>query len=352
MLEKNLLPPSFSEDEISSLLALSAQLPTIAELCASEVFLDCITPDGGIVIDHAWPHSGSLYRESAIGKHVQECHEPAVFAAFRTKLVQRDLKALTQEGLTVWQDVVPICSGSGQCTALLIREKDVSQRIAQEKKYEELAKSYAEEAPTLRDAPTDDALLWQREVHHRVKNNLQTVASILGMQARRCKAPEASEILQENVGRVLSMAAIHDIILQDNISSQQVDSFELLHTLRKNLQVMVPAGKSIALSVQADHVPLPQKMASDLAMVICELVTNAIKHAFIGREQGHIQIIFIRGIEHHSVCVFDDGIGFPEDCPDGFGLSIVRAVCQKLHGQLSIQAANPGTVVTFDCKTE
>ena len=102
----------------------------------------------------------------------------------------------------------------------------------------------AEEAPTLREeAVCEKHALWQREVHHRVKNNLQTVASILGMQARRCKDREMSRILQENVERVLSMAAIHNILLQDISSAQRLDSAELLQALQHNLQSMIPAGK-------------------------------------------------------------------------------------------------------------
>ena len=78
------------------------------------------------------------------------------------------------------------------------------------------------------------------------------------MQSRRCKDETAANILRENVERVLSMATIHDILLKDTSSSQLVDSNELLENLIQNLQAMVPVGKSIALSLEVDHVLLPQ----------------------------------------------------------------------------------------------
>ena len=355
MIDLSACPISLDPSERRKLEELARQLPLIAELSACELFIDCVGDDGGVVVAHAWSNQlGSFYAAPAVGKHVSEEKEPAVFAAWRTGLVQRDLKAVTQEDRTVWQDVVPVYGSGRRCIALLIREKDISERVARDKKYAELAKSYAEEAPTLRDDPSrEDHALWQREIHHRVKNNLQTVASILSMQSRRCKDETAANILRENVERVLSMATIHDILLKDTSSSQLVDSNELLENLIQNLQAMVPVGKSIALSLEADHVLLLQETASGVAMVVCELVTNALKHAFAGRDSGSVRVVFARGVEHHTVSVSDDGIGFNPEHANGFGLQIVQAtVAQKLHGCVSIVPLACGTTVTFDCKAE
>ena len=171
MIDLSACPISLDPSERQKLEELARQLPLIAELSACELFIDCVGDDGGVVVAHAWSNQlGSFYAAPAVGKHVSEEKEPAVFAAWRTGLVQRDLKAVTQEDRTVWQDVVPVYGSERRCIALLIREKDVSERVARDKKYAELAKSYAEEAPTLRDNPSrEDHALWQREIHHRVK---------------------------------------------------------------------------------------------------------------------------------------------------------------------------------------
>ena len=97
--EQDLTAAARSDADRQKLLALAEQLPLIAELCASEAFIDCVDETGGIVVAHAWARQiGSLYASSAVGKRVNEDKEPAVFAAWRTGLVQRDLKAVTQEG--------------------------------------------------------------------------------------------------------------------------------------------------------------------------------------------------------------------------------------------------------------
>ena len=89
------------------------------------------------------------------------------------------------------------------------------------------------------------------------------------------------------------------------------------------------------------------------SMIIRIPVENALKHAFAGRDSGSVRVVFARGVEHHTVSVSDDGIGFNPEHANGFGLQIVQAtVAQKLHGCVSIVPLACGTTVTFDCKAE
>ena len=100
----------------------------------------------------------------------------------------RDIKAVTQEDRTVRQDVVQIFSHEGRCIGALIREKDISAVLLQEKKYRTLARNYEKEDISLRASDISHREdIAMREIHHRVKNNLQLVASFLNLQARRCK---------------------------------------------------------------------------------------------------------------------------------------------------------------------
>ena len=164
---------------------------------------------------------------------------------------------------------------------MLIREQDVSEDLLQEKKFQRLARTYEQGDRSLRSSGAgagDPAML--REVHHRVKNNLQLVASILNLQARRCGDPFTEKILRENVGRVLSIAAIHDILTQNGGDFRSIGSLTLLEQLRKNLQSFVPEGKRIVISVTGDGVELSADTASSVSLVVNELITNALEHAF------------------------------------------------------------------------
>lgn len=345
-------------EDIAQLEAVERQLPLMAELSQGDVFIDCPLPNGlAVVAAHARPSTaGSAYRKPVVGRLATPEREPAVFHAFRLRSPIRDIKAITQENQTVLQDVVPILNAEQRCIALLIQEKDISGQLLREKKLQTLAKSYEMEAPGLRGGGEDgfDAAAL-REVHHRVKNNLQLVASILSLQARRCGSEDVKNILLENVGRVLSIAAIHDILTNSTNGFRQVDSLPLLERLQKNLQSLVPEGKRIAITVTGPSVPLPADVASSMALVVNELVTNALKHAFAQRSEGRIEIAFCAGSLYHTVTVTDDGSGFdPSDAGKGrLGLSIVEAtVRDKLKGQLTIRSGAGGSRASFDFKTE
>lgn len=344
--------------DIQVLEEVARQLPLMAEWTASDVFIDCMTGDGqAIVAAHARPVSaGSAYEKDVVGQYAQREKEPAVFRAMEIGMPVRDLKAVTQENRNVRQDVAPILNGEGKCVGVLIREKDISGTLRQEKKFEQLARSYEEEDPSLRARSTQDREeVAMREVHHRVKNNLQLVASILNLQARRCPDPFTKKILHENMGRVLSIAAIHDILTQSAVGSARVESLVLLEQLRKNLQLLVPAGKQITLTVGGDAVALSPDQASAVSLVVNELITNALEHAFPEREEGTIQVWCSAGQLFHTITVSDDGCGFDPSVPrnGSLGLNIVSAtVRDRLRGKLRFHSDERGSRISFDFKTE
>lgn len=344
--------------DLQVLEEVARQLPLMAEWTASDVFIDCITAAGqAIVAAHARPVSaGSAYEKDVVGQYAQRENEPAVYRAIELGMPVRDLKAVTQENRNVRQDVAPIFNQDGACIGVLIREKDVSGSLRQEKKFEQLARSYEEEDPTLRarDMESQDKIA-MREVHHRVKNNLQLVASILNLQARRCPDPFTKKILQENMGRVLSIASIHDILTQSAVGSARVESLALLEQLRKNLQLLVPAGKQISLTVGGDSVSLSPDQASAVSLVVNELITNALEHAFPEQEEGAIQVCYSAGRLFDTVTVSDNGCGFdPSTSRAGsLGLRIVSAtVRDRLRGKLRIHSDPRGSRISFDFKTE
>ena len=194
-----------------------------------------------------------------------------------------------------------------------------------------------------------------REVHHRIKNNLQLVGSILNLQARKSQNPQLQVILKENVNRILSIASIHDILTHVSEDMQTIQSDALLVQLCRNLQSLLPLNRQIRLTTEGDVVTLNADTATSVALVVTELVMNAIRHAFCDREQGTICVSVCAGTLFHTVTVSDDGIGFvPEEQEkNSLGLSIVKATVEgKLKGKLHITSDSYGTKVSFDFKRE
>ncbi len=346
-----------SELDIARLETLAGQLPMIADLTGTDIFIDCPTNRGEMVVaSHARPSwKVGAYSENVVGQYALYPNEPAVFEAFRANIQIRDIKAVTQENRSVKQDVVPIIGVNGACIAVLIRETDITETLLQEEKYRQLSKQFEDmdAAQTIPEA-VEEYDIGLREVHHRIKNNLQIIASILNLQARGCKDEYTRDILRENVGRVLTIASIHDILTQKGVS-QSIDCMTLLDRLKQNLMSFVPYGKRIAITVDGDSVIINVETASSVALVVNELITNALQHAFESKEYGEIRVFLIAGKLINTVIISDNGCGYePSDCSgSSFGLKIVEStVRDKLHGHLRISSDSSGTRVSFDFKNE
>ena len=345
-----------SAADILRLETLAGQLPMISDLTGTDIFIDCPTVSGEmIVVSHARPSwKVGAYSENVVGQYALCVNEPAVFEALRTNTQIRDIKAVTQENRSVKQDVVPISGENGECIAVLIRETDITETLVQEKKYRQLSKCYENMDTSLRTPDSNEYDVRLREVHHRIKNNLQIIASILNLQARGCKDEYTKNILRENMGRVLTIASIHDILTLQGVA-QDIDCLTLMNSLKQNLSSFVPYGKRVSIAVEGDRVIVSAEIASAVALVANELITNALQHAFVDRECGEIKISLIAGKLINTVLVSDNGCGYvPSDCTgSSFGLKIVEStVRDKLRGHLRISSDSSGTRVSFDFKTE
>jgi two-component system, sensor histidine kinase PdtaS len=188
-----------------------------------------------------------------------------------------------------------------------------------------------------------------REVHHRVKNNLQTIASLLRIQARRAGSPEASRALAEAVERVSSMAVVHEMLSAS--TDETVDFASAAHTVVDQVrQGLAGRASDVTVEVEGTTGDVPASMATSLALVTAELVHNAIEHGLGPRAAGHVAVSMRRLPGELFLQVRDDGAGLPEgfdaDADANLGLAIVRTIVQDdLRGTLSFGGGR-GTTVT------
>ena len=337
--------------EIEKLERIEENLPLIADLVGADLFIDCIQKKDGrmFVASQAGPgYMKSAYQGSVIGCYAEREDEAAVYRAVETKVPVRDIKAVTQEDKSVRQDVVPITNESGKVIAALISERDISKDIRQEKKYEELVKQIGTRQ-TLYASPEDVA---RREVHHRVKNHLQLIASMMNIQARKAENEEVRLAFQENTARVLNIASINELL---TYSDTEVSLKEFLEKLRKNLFLLYSNESPINLTLEGDELFIGQEQATDIALVINELVSNAYKHAFHNCSGGEINIILKKGEAYSSITVRDNGTGYKKDkdSQENFGMSLVKMTVKgKLGGKLYVTSDRTGTTVTFDFRVQ
>lgn len=178
-----------------------------------------------------------------------------------------------------------------------------------------------------RELITKDATI--REIHHRVKNNLQTVAALLRLQSRRVEAPEAKEALAEAMRRVSTIALVHETL--SGTLDELVDFDDLAgRSMRMAADVASP-GVRVEILKDGTFGMIPAQYASSLALVVTELVTNAVEHGFEGRDRGAISLSAHRDGTTLQIEISDDGVGIAVD-PSGLGSRIVRTLVENELG--------------------
>ena len=194
-----------------------------------------------------------------------------------------------------------------------------------------------------RELMTKDATI--REIHHRVKNNLQTVAALLRLQARRLRAPEARAALDEAVRRVGSIAVVHETL--SHAPEEVVDFDDIADRVAMMAGEVSAAEVRVIPKITGSFGQLSAAVATPLAMVLTELLQNALQHGFshpqAGRDMDHslLEVVVVREPERLTVTVADSGVGLPEgfdlESATSLGLQIVRTlVVGELGGRLRI----------------
>ncbi|MCP2167985.1 sensor histidine kinase [Goodfellowiella coeruleoviolacea] len=185
-----------------------------------------------------------------------------------------------------------------------------------------------------------------REIHHRVKNNLQTVAALLRLQSRRMTNPEARQALAESVRRVTSIALVHETLSMS--VDERVDLDDVVDRVIPMMSDVATTETQVVVRREGLFGEVSAELATPLVMVLTELVQNAFEHAYAPGERGEVVVHAERSAKWLDVVIADDGRGLPPgfslERTERLGLQIVRTLVEsELRGSLSLRRRSRGT---------
>ncbi len=188
-----------------------------------------------------------------------------------------------------------------------------------------------------------------REMHHRIKNNLQTIAMLMQLQLADADRLDPRDVLQTNIHRIRSIAAVHEILSERGFRLVEVKDV-LERISRTTVETMTAPNRAIAIRVFGDAISLPSKPATAIALVVNELVQNSLDHAFNDVTlDGQIDISLGRSPDEIIIIVRDNGCGLPAAIKPGLGLEIVDTLVKEdLNGRLKFnQPTTGGTEISL-----
>jgi two-component sensor histidine kinase len=179
-----------------------------------------------------------------------------------------------------------------------------------------------------------------REIHHRVKNNLQVIQSLLSLQAGKIKDPEAQEAFKESGDRVRSMALVHEKLYQ-SADLCYIDMVDYLSKLGPRLfQASQISLEKVKLKLDVETIRVGIDRAIPLGLILNELITNALKHAFSDGREGQIRVWLAQDEGMIRLTVGNNGVGFPETVnfrkSESMGFQIITALVEQLGGTIEL----------------
>jgi PAS domain S-box-containing protein len=242
-------------------------------------------------------------------------------------LVRRDRSRFWAQWVTE-----PVRDESGKLRGVAKILRDETER---RKSDEMIRKSLAEK----------EALL--REVHHRVKNNLQVITSLLNLQAQQLESKAVLTLFEETRNRVQSIASIHELLYRSEHVAA-IDIIAYARQLAPDLVRFYGLEHRIEVEVAGGNVTLDLERAVPYGLLLNELVTNACKHAFPPSQKGRIRLLFRRDADQIELTVSDDGKGLPANFDfrrsDSLGLKLVRGLTRQLRGTVECVPGNETSV--------
>ena len=186
-------------------------------------------------------------------------------------------------------------------------------------------------------SPSPEALALLHEVDHRVKNNMQLIASLILLQSRRSADPTARDALRSVLARVNAVATVHRRLFQGDVQRFEVDEF-----VRDLASDLATGRDGVEIALALEPVQIPASAAAPFALIANELLGNAIKHGYPEGRRGRISVQLAQEGDACVLRITDDGVGLTDEAP-GFGLSLVRLMCQQLHAELELNGGAGGT---------
>jgi PAS domain S-box-containing protein len=286
-------------------------------------------------------------RDEIIGKTDYQIYPPKLAANYQEK----DWKLFQNPGTQVYE--APVTYADGTQHIVIFNKATYSEEnnntagligimvdITDRKEFEDKLKDSLKEKESL-----------IREIHHRVKNNMQIISSLLSLQLDYVDDSKSYELFQESRNRVKSMAMIHEkLYMADELS--KIDFQDFIENLLFELFANYGVSSHISKNIYVKEVELDISTAVPCALIINELVTNSIKHAFSHERSGEVRVRFHKSDDNLVLKVSDNGVGLPEDIDfkntKTLGLQLVNTLVKQLEGKIELDRSQ-GTcfIITF-----
>jgi PAS domain S-box-containing protein len=269
-------------------------------------------------------------------------------ALHRAQPLETEALVYRKEGASFWSSLSlnPIHDEAGHLRSFTLLLRDVSAKKQAERERLE-TRRHLEEQVERRTQDLQSALEQKtallHEVEHRVKNSLQMTASLVLLKARRLQNPEARKVLHEIAERVGALAAAHRLLY----AAGDVSRFNLkdfTSELAGELILALPKGQ-VDLRLDVQPLGVPASKAAALALLLNEVIANAVKHAFPDGRQGQLTIEIGRAENGLKIAVEDNGVGLHHSPPpeESFGKTLIAMLVQQLKGRLTWHDMEPGT---------
>ena len=354
-----------SEDDLHILLEVSHSLPFIGDLEGGDTYINVLTHDRESLVVAQYRHPDyDLYHRDIVGEIELRENEPAVYRALEQGTPGRGLIGIIDEGrLVVRHTVSSIRNADGRIIGSLTHEfpnarpntdpvriitKDGFSTPFEEPFQQSISYHRSRIRELEKELEYQEALV--REVHHRVKNNLQTMISLIGLEAAQTKNADVKAFARTITRHIQSVSLTYEMLSRSD--SDAVNVKYLLTKLTENLHnYMLTLQPTISITIEGDNVKLPANLASTVALIVNELLQNSLKYAFFGRKSGEIHIQIQRGDDFSTLVVSDNGCGYDLNAAPvgtGLGMRLIRSLVESsLHGALDVKTDMSGTSTRF-----
>ncbi|WP_279597448.1 histidine kinase dimerization/phosphoacceptor domain -containing protein [Methylobacterium sp. J-068] len=261
-----------------------------------------------------------------------------------------DILNYRRDGSPFWNALYmsPVITRAGDLHYFFASQLDVSDRVdAQlrtQNEKEHFEREVAKRTRELSEALAAKTML-VHEVDHRVKNNLQMVASLLTMQTRSISDPSARDAMKSMLTRVEALGTVHKRLYQ----SHDVERFDVAEFARELATDLVRgSGRTgIALHFDLEPVEVPVEKAPPVALMMNELITNSLKHAFPDNRSGRLSITVQPDGRYFGIRIVDDGVGMPQEVVGSrsFGKRLIESLARQLNASIAWQPGHPGTSI-------